>query len=196
MIEEIRELRKRLDEAITYADEPMAQKIAQEGLAIAQDKELLGEMMYFKAQREIIGQNLREAVRFLDLAITYNPKDGAAYNDRALCMVDLGMINEAWYYFDKGIEVEPDYATIYHNKGWLLSKVGNYPEALEYYNKALQLEPDRAVTYENIADTLMHLGRSQEALAAYRKTLLLLSPAYRDIQEQIQSRIKTLEEEA
>lgn len=185
-------LRQQLDEAITYADISVAKRLIAEGLSIAQDKELLGEIMYFKAQGEIVEENYYNAISYLDLAIKYNSHDGAAYNDRALCMVELDMKQEALWYFDKGIEMEPDYATIYHNKGWLLNKIGQHEQALPILEKALVLEPNRAVTYENIADVYVNLGKTQEAISAYRKAAQLLETSYPIIKEQIDAKIEML----
>lgn len=192
-MDNIERLRLRLDEAITYADFKLARKLAKEGLRVAHNKELLGEIMYFRAQMEIIAENYEAAMKYLDLAIKYNPMDGAAYNDRALCMVELGKFKEAFNYFDKGIEVEPDYATVYHNKGWLLNKVGLHEEAIQFFEKALKLEPNRAVTYENMANAFVCLGRVEEALKAYKKALILVKSSYHEIKRQIETQIKKLE---
>ena len=110
-------------------------------------------------------------------------------------MVELGIIEEAFYYFDKGIEVEPDYATIHHNKGWLLNKIGRHSEAIECFRRALELEPDRAVTYENLANALANLKDYQKALACYKKAIDLLKPEYSDIKEQIIAEMRLLEAE-
>jgi len=188
------ELRLRLDEAITYGTKKKAMAIARQGLQEAQEKSLPGEIQYFKGQIEILNGNFTAAIERFDAAIKYNPHDGAAYNDRALCMVELGIIDQAFAYFDKGIEVEPDYATIYHNKGWLLNNVGRYTEAISCFRKTLRLEPNRAVTYDNMADALLNLGDYQGSLQAYRKVLDLLKPgSCKEIQEEIIERIKTIE---
>ena len=190
-----------LDDAITYADRDLARQIAREGLRQAQCKELLGEIMYFKAQAEIIDENYKEAVSYLDRAIQYNPCDGAAYNDRALCIIDLNRIEgqlpgscsgRALADFDKGIEVEPDYAGVYHNKGWYLNQLGCHREAIPYFEKALVLEPGRAVTYENLADAYLNLGEKTEAIHALYQALQYLKSPCIEIQEQLETKIKTL----
>lgn len=191
---ELTELRIKLDEAITYGTKKEAQQLAKEGLRKAQDKNLPGEIEYFKGQMEILKENFVSAIEHFDRAIKYNPNDGAAYNDRALCMVELGIIDEALIFFNKGIEVEPDYATIYHNKGWLLSNVGRYAQALECFKKALRLEPNRPVTYDNLADTLYNLSDFKGAKGAYEKVLKLLKPGQcKDIRRQIRAKIKLIE---
>ncbi|MFC1658923.1 tetratricopeptide repeat protein [Candidatus Omnitrophota bacterium] len=187
------ELRKQIDEAITYGCFESAASLTQQGLALARAKGILGEIEYFQGQMEILKGNHYEAIGHFDQAIKHNPQDGAAFNDRALCMVELGIIEEAFYYFDQGILAEPDYATVYHNKGWLLNKLGRHREAIEYFNKALKIEPERAVTYENLASVQANLRDYQGALASYRKAIGLLKSGYSDIKEQITIQMKALE---
>jgi tetratricopeptide (TPR) repeat protein len=191
---EFSKLRFKLDEAITYGTKKEALQIARQGLKESQNKGLEGEREYFKGQLEILRNNFTTAIEHFDQAIKYNPDDGASYNDRALCMVELGIIDDAFYYFDKGIEVEPDYATIYHNKGWLLNNIGRHREAIRYFRKALSLEPNRAVTYDNLADALFNLSDYRGAQQAYKRVLSLLKPnSCRQIKKQIIKQIDLIE---
>jgi len=191
---EFSELRFKLDEAITYGTHRQALKIAREGLREAGQNGLLGEVEYFKGQLKLLNREFTSAIEHFDAAIRCNPNDGASYNDRALCMVEIGIIDEALSYFDKGIEVEPDYATIYHNKGWLLNNIGRHSEAIRYFKKALSLEPGRAVTYDNLADAFLNLSDFKSALKAYKKVLKLLKPGCcRQIRREITAKIKEIE---
>lgn len=187
------ELRRQLDYAITFGEMLRAQAIADIGLERGTEDENMGEIMYFRAQHAILQENYPEAIQCLDEAIRYNPHDGAAYNDRALCRIDSGgNLMAALADFDKGIEVEPDYATIYHNKGWYLNQLGRSQEAISYLHKALEIEPDRAVTYENLADVYFRLGQKEAARDAYLQSLRLLDDSYPEIREQIHAKIATL----
>ncbi|MGD9015139.1 MAG: tetratricopeptide repeat protein [Candidatus Omnitrophota bacterium] len=190
---EFSELRKRIDEAITYGCFELAARLTQQGLRQAREQGLLGEIEYFAGQSEILRGNYYEAIEHFDRAIKYNPYDGAAFNDRALCMVELDIINEAFYYFDKGIEVEPNYATVHHNKGWLFNKIGRHREAIECFKRALEIEPERAVTYENLANALANLSDYQGALDCYEKAISLLKADYSDIKKQITAQMKLVE---
>jgi tetratricopeptide (TPR) repeat protein len=190
------ELRKELDDAITYGTRKASLAIAREGLRLARAARASGEIEYFKAQVRIVGKDFTAAIEHLDRALEFNPYDGAAYNDRALCMIELGIIDGAIPFFDRGIKVEPDYATIYHNKGWLFNNIGRHTEAIRCFRKALELEPGRAVTYDNLADSQLSLGDRKGALASYRKVLELLAPGQcRGIRKQIQSRIADIEKD-
>lgn len=189
-MDDILKIRLELDEAITYGDFERARQLSQMGLKAAKDKELLGEREYFNGQTEILNENYLKAIEHFDRAIKYNPKDGASYNDRALCMIETGIIDEAFLYFDKGIEAEPDFATIYHNKGWLLNKIGRHKEAISYFYKALELDNNRVITYENLADSYSELKDYKSALNALCKALNILKPEYPQIKEELLDKIK------
>jgi len=187
--------RAKLDQAITYGTKKDALGLARKGLREAKKRNLPGEVEYFKGQIQLLKNNFVSAIEHFDAAIRIDAYDGGSYNDRALSMVELGILDEALEYFDKGIEVEPDYATIYHNKGWLLNNLGRHTEAIICFNKALDLEPGRAVTYDNLADASFNLGDLPGALDCYRKVLKLLKPAScLQIKKQIRGRIRELEE--
>ena len=192
-MDDILRIRLELDDAITYGDFPKARRLSREGLNISKDRELLGEAEYFSGQAEILNENYVEAIKHFDRAIEYNPRDGASYNDRALCMIEMGIIDEALPYFDKGIEAEPDFATIHHNKGWLLNKIGRYKESIAYFNKALELDKNRAVTYENLADAYLQLDNIGPALDALHKALEVLKPQYHHIREELLDKIRNIQ---
>lgn len=193
---ELLEIRLKLDEAITYYSEKEAIKLAKIGLKKAKQMNLPAEVEYFKAQLYLIKERFLEAIEHFKKALEYNPYDGAAYNDYALCLVELGFIDKALEMFDKAIEVEPDFATVYHNKGWLLNNLGRHREAILYFNKALELQPQRAVTYDNLADAYFNLGDYQASLEAYEKVLSLLKQGVcEDIKEKIRERIDLIKRE-
>jgi len=62
------QLRRDIDEALTFDDRVRAGALAEEGLRLAHQKECLGEVMYFRAQRKIAAGRFSEALAGLDLA--------------------------------------------------------------------------------------------------------------------------------
>ena len=186
------QLRRLIDKAITFNNLEEAKCLSLEGLRKADELKVLGEQMFFQAQLKIIENEFEEAIKYLDKAIEHNLMDGAAYNDRALCMIELGRLTGAMEYFDKGIEVEPDYETIYHNKGWFLNQLGHYNEALVFLHKALEFDPNRAVSYENLGNVYENLGKGKEAVVAYKIALNLIDSSFEDIKQQIQLKINSL----
>jgi phosphotransferase system HPr (HPr) family protein len=89
------QLRRLIDDAITFNDLAAARKFAAEGLRLAQDKECLGEVIYFKAQREIIdehfdvaiesphGLHARPATALVEIAKGFDATVRIRYGDRA-----------------------------------------------------------------------------------------------------------------
>lgn len=191
---ELTNLRLKLDDAITYGIKKSALALAKKYLKVALKKKNKGEIEYFIGQVEMLKGNFITAMEHFDKATQYNPLDGAAFNDRALCMVELGIIDKAFFYFDMGIRVEPDFATIHHNKGWLLNNIGRHTEAIACFKAALRLDPKRPVTYDNLADALYNLADYKGALEAYKKVLLLLKPGMcRGIRAEIKKKIIDIE---
>ncbi len=187
-------IRLELDDAITYGTKKRSLELARQGLKEARKRKLAGEEEYFLGQLQILKGNFATAIEHFDAAIKHNPKDGASYNDRALSMVELGIIDAALVYFDRGIAVEPDFATIHHNKGWLLNNIGRHTEAIRCFKTALKLDPGRAVTYDNLADALYNLGDLEGAKSAYKKVLELLEPGCcNGIKRQIREQLKAIE---
>ena len=186
-------LRRQIDAAITWNDLDEARRRIAEGLGLAQARECPGELMYFRAQAAIVDGDFNGAVGLLERALAFNPLDGAAYNDIALCLVEQGRIDGVLEIFDKGLAVEPDYATIHHNKGWLLNKIGRPSEALECFEQALSLEPRRVVTWENMANAYEEQGRLSEALEAYRRALAFFDGPATGIREQLEAEVARLE---
>ncbi|MEI6437780.1 MAG: tetratricopeptide repeat protein [Candidatus Omnitrophota bacterium] len=187
------DLRRQVDEAITFDDQPGACRLIAEGLRLAGQQDCPGEILYFRAQAEIIAGRFEAAIGLLEEALLSNPTDGAAYNDIALCRVEMGRLEGVLEIFDQGIAVEPDYATIHHNKGWFLNKIGRLSEALPCLRRAIALEPLRAVTWENIADIYQAQGLLGEAVQAYRMAVLCLGGCGAGIKEQLKAEMEKLE---
>ncbi len=185
-------LRRLIDEAITFHDLDKARHWIAEGVRSAQASECPGELMYFRAQEAVIDERFDTAMALLQRALVFNPSDGAAYNDIALCMVEMGKIDGVLEMFDQGIAVEGDYATIHHNKGWFLNKIGRSSEALVCFAQALVFEPQRVVTWENMANAYEEQGRIPEALAAYRKAVAFLPVSAGGIKQQLGAEIERL----
>jgi tetratricopeptide (TPR) repeat protein len=190
----LRALRLQLDDAITYGDSERAWALALEGLQRAEVLPDAGERAYFKGQLKLLAEDFHGAIECFDEAIRCNPLDGASFNDRALCMVEYGLFDEALVYVDRGITAEPDFATIHHNKGWLLNNMGRHSEAIGCFRKALELEPIRAVTYENLADAFANSLQWNLALESYQKALDVLKPEYTSIRSQIEQAIVRVEQ--
>ena len=114
-------------------------------------------LYYFLSQRLILKENFLPAINYLNKAIKLKGSDGCAYNDKALCLADLGRHKEALECFNEGIRKDTSRPSLYHNKGWLLNLLGKHRQAIVCFNKALELEnlrPEALYSLAGIGDNL------------------------------------------
>jgi len=173
-MDDLKKIRKLLDEALTYERYDEGRDLARRGLKLARTKEVLYEIEYFRGEIALIEESFQEAIEHFDRAIRFNPKDSESYNDKALCLAELGLDEEAIKWFDRAIEIDPRYATLYHNKGWVLNETGRHEEAIRCFRKALELDPESVVANASIADSLVKLGDYEASSNFYQKALELL----------------------
>ncbi|MBI5693457.1 MAG: tetratricopeptide repeat protein [Verrucomicrobia bacterium] len=125
----------------------------------------------------VASNQLPQAVRQLETAITQNPK-----NDRALTLLAMIQVQQKDYEkardaYDKALAVRPDNATVLNNLAYLLSEhLKQFDRALELATKARALEG----TSPAIADTLgwIHFRRKE-----YPAALPLLQEAAEKLPE-------------
>ena len=135
--------RKTLDREITFFHFKRAKKRAFRCLNVAKKQGNNFFFFYFLAQRYILREDFISAIKYLDLCLKIRKADGCSYNDKALCLAEMGKYNQALACFDEGIKRDRDCVTLYHNKGWLLNSLGKLREASLYFHKSLEREPQR-----------------------------------------------------
>lgn len=163
--------RKRLDREITFFHFKRAKQRASRCLDLAIKTGDNFFFFYFLAQRYILREDFHSAIKYLDYCLKIRGKDGCAYNDKALCLAELGKYKEALVCFDEGIRRDRDCASLYQNKGWLLHSLEKFTQALLYFKKALEIEPDRVESLFSLADTYLHLQNKSKAHKYFKYTL-------------------------
>jgi tetratricopeptide (TPR) repeat protein len=191
-MEILKELRRLLNEALTYNRKEEAKEMAQEGLRIAEQKELLGLMEYFRGEIALINEDYGVALEHFDRAVKFDPADGETYNDKAVCLAELGRQEEALICFDKGIEAAADYGPLYNNNGWLLIHMERYKEAIYWCEKSLEHDPNSPVVYANIAQAQEYLNDVDGAIKNLEHALSLLPEEDQESRDWILSRIEKL----
>ena len=166
--------RKELDRLITFFHFKRARRKIEKCLALAQGEGDDFFFYYFLAQKCILRQDFNKAIGYLDKALKIRKNDGCAYNDKAICMAELGKYEQALECFNEGIGKDRDCASLYHNKGWLLNMLGRYRQAVIFFKKALGIEPQRPEALYSLADTFFHLGDTKGAKIYFQKTLMLV----------------------
>jgi tetratricopeptide (TPR) repeat protein len=148
---------------------------------------------YFLAQDEILHDNFRLAIHYIDKALKLRPQDGCSYNDRALCLAELGKCNLALEWFNRGIGADGNCASLYHNKGWLLNSMASHREAVVCFHKALELDEARPEALYSLGDSYLALGQKTRAHSYFNKALMVVCRRSAYIRKHIEKRIKSLE---
>jgi tetratricopeptide (TPR) repeat protein len=163
--------RKALDREITFFHFKRARKKISKCLKETKKKKDEFFLNYFLAQDKILKEKFLEAIGYLNKALKVRKNDGCAYNDKALCLADLGKFKEALDCFNQGLRRDPNCVSLYHNKGWLLNLLERYKEAVLCFKKALELDESRVEAIFSLADTYYHLGQRKLAKRYFRRAL-------------------------
>jgi tetratricopeptide (TPR) repeat protein len=184
--------RKILDRYITFFHFKRAKRKIEKCLRLS--KKLKDDFFfyYFSAQRFILKENFKEAISLFDKALKIRINDGCSYNDKAICLAELGKYREALECFNEGIRRDKDCASLYHNKGWLLNFLGRYREAILCFKKALELEEDRVESMYSLADTYFHLKDKKMAKKYFKKALFHIKGKSSYIYKETLKRLKEL----
>ncbi|MDU9376602.1 Beta-barrel assembly-enhancing protease [Methanocorpusculaceae archaeon Sp1] len=104
-----------------------------------------------------------DALWCLDKAITADPNNAPAWNDKGRILASRGKRDEAVLCYDKAIELRPTTAVYYHNKGDTLASFGENEAADICFTEALKHEPDNVVYLTSHARMLSAAKNYKEA---------------------------------
>ncbi|MGG6294061.1 tetratricopeptide repeat protein [Leptolyngbya sp. AN02str] len=116
-------------------------------------------------------KDYEEAIAAYDQALTLQPGDHEALNNKGSALFNLGRYEEAIAAYDQALAIQPDDHDALYNKGIALSDLGRYEEAIAAYDHALAIQPDDHEALNNKGIALRNLGRYEEAIAAYDHAL-------------------------
>jgi len=116
---------------------------------------------------------LEEAAEAYDLAVTMDPGNGGAWNDRGNVLSSLGRMGDAEASYQRAIECQPQDYKPYMNFGALLLAQGRNDLALEVCRKAVALAPEIATTQNGLGNALKATGDVNGAIAAYESAVAL-----------------------
>lgn len=125
---------------------------------------MLGSLHYWQGLNE-------KAIKEFRQAITYAPKNPAAYYHIALCSTALGKYEDALDCYDFCIAIEPNLYDAYNNKALLLKHLWRLEEALEHFQKAISIEPENHMALYNYAYLLKDLGLNEQSILYYQRAL-------------------------
>ena len=188
----IEKIREELDKALTFLDYENAFHLIKEGLRYAQLSQNLFYEYFFYSQLAILNEDFEEAIKYLDKALKINPYDEHCYNDKALCLADLGNTEEALRCIEEGLKKCPDSKMLYQNRGWILLQKGDYQKAILNLKKSLEFDDTYSVAWANLAECLKHEADFKTALKYYKKSLSLIPKKYKDLIKEIKDQISKI----
>lgn len=104
------------------------------------------------------------AIADFTTAISINPSNPEAYNNKGLYLFESGKADSSIFYFDKAIALKPDFYQAFYNKGNTVAAAGRYQEAIALYGEALKHKP-------GYPDALLNIGNSYAALRDYNNAI-------------------------
>jgi tetratricopeptide (TPR) repeat protein len=99
--------------------------------------------------------------------------DAAALIGLAICLCNLGQLDEAKAACERALSDNPDYALAHTNLGIVLDAQGRFKEAVAAHRRAIAANPDYAKGHANLAVALRIAGALDEARAASQRAVAL-----------------------
>ena len=116
----------------------------------------------------------REAgLSLIDRAVTVNPRNTAAFYNRAGILRDMARLEEALDSYDRALALKADHHAALNNRGVVLHDLKRYGEAVASFDQAIAVKPDHIDAHANRGTTLVELERFQEALQSFDRALAL-----------------------
>ncbi|MGD1004293.1 MAG: response regulator [Methanoregulaceae archaeon] len=138
------------------------------GRAKASYKE--GVRLYFKEGK------FEDAVRCFDRAIEIDPKLAYVWNDRGLCLKDMGKLDDAKISFERAVELEPkdeeylyDYGEILETMGVLRRENKFLRDAIPTFAKVTEINPNNANAWNHLGVCIKEIGKDEESHQAFER---------------------------
>ena len=117
------------------------------------------------------------AIEAYSYAITFNPNNPNAYNNRGVAYGAKGDFDRTIADYTKAIELNPDYAIAYNNRGGAYYLKEKYDSAIVDFTKAIRLNPGYAIAYNNRGVAYYLQKEYDSAIADFTKAIEL-NPDY------------------
>jgi eukaryotic-like serine/threonine-protein kinase len=106
-------------------------------------------------------------------AININPNMATTYHWYAICLRDLGRVDEAMIQIRKAQSLDPLSMVILNNVGIVQFYMRRYDEAIETMKKALELDHDFALMHLSLSRVYCAKGQFTEALAEVKRVRII-----------------------
>lgn len=95
-------------------------------------------------------RNFDKAIQYLDKAISINPKDIVALNNRAFDNLELKHYDLAENDFKKMLELDANCPGAFYGLGFLNYQLKNYTKAIEYFDTVIKIKGGGPVFLEHV----------------------------------------------
>ncbi len=121
----------------------------------------------------IEANHAQQAVELIGNAISINPNDAAAHNNRGNAYLQLGQCDDAIACYRQAISLQPDLADAHYNCGNAFFDLKRYDEAIDSYGRAIEIQASYWRAYNNRGLSLWCQKRHEEALTDYDRAIAL-----------------------
>jgi|GEM_PF-578035 len=164
-IQEMEERGDRFMRAGRYLDAVLAYRKASDELGAT------AETYRKLAEAHALNQELPEAVRVYEKAITLSPGFSKARTELALLLTRLDRPEDARVQLDLAIRSRPDYAWAHMVLGLIHFRQGSFDEAIASHKQAIAAVPDYAEAWFNLGEAYLKKNEYEPAEAAMRRAV-------------------------
>lgn len=118
-------------------------------------------------------QRYQKGIAYYDLAIKANPKFEVAYNNKGICLLELGEVNEGIEQFDKALAIDPTYFHAQLAKAKGLRRLEKAAESIAILEKIEADEEYEDEIFSELSSCYEQLGDAQKALENINKAIEL-----------------------
>ena len=104
-----------------------------------------------------------EAFRYLDQAITEDPKNHQALVNKGIACRQKGDLEQAEELYNKALKLQPNYAELHASLGALYVFQKRFDDAVRSLERAVELDPSLPVAHSNLAFAYATVGRFDDA---------------------------------
>lgn len=121
-------------------------------------------------------KNFKEAISYLEKAITLNPKNALFYNNIGTAYKETGKSKEALLNWNKAAKLDPKFIEPVSNLGIFYLDTGQVEKAMENFIKLIKLNPKDGNAHNNLGICYLNKNNYSEAIF-YLKKAVTLNPA-------------------
>jgi FimV-like protein len=122
-----------------------------------------------RGNKAYTNNDLKEAMRYYDEAITKDSAFVDAWNNKGLVQMKQGMYDEAIYSFDRAVEYKPGYGEALLNNARANLAVHQHFAALEQLAELKKIWPDTSVLHFTLGLIHSEMGEDDTALEDFKK---------------------------